>query len=478
VYVSFTPWLAAWIVTAAAVVVLQRRSRLPTSGLVFAYLASLFVIHWVAAAIYALPTYRPLHTPETVLLGFQQSVYAVAAFAVGSAVLAPVWLGRRAPAASSPGTQLPGIGSPVDDSSQKAPSVTPGDIRLALIYIGLGAAAFVGLLTAASRLATITALVAAAEQLFPLGLCLLIWVSWKTGHRRLMFVWVGVALLLPLVTISYEGFASFGVAASIVVASFAGAITRARLLWIVAIVLLAFLGLSFFVTYFRDRAQIRHVVWGGQGYSTRLQQLQTTFVQGFQWFDLGDERSLHSVDQRLNQNYLVGAAVNRLDVNGDFANGTTLVDAAIALVPRVLWPDKPVSAGSGGLVTRFTGLQYATGTSVGIGHVMEFYVNFGTIGVLLGFAVLGCLLTILDVRSAQCLRRGDHRGFALSFLVGVSLLQVGGSLVEATASAGASVVVVLMIHYVRKQRAKRVPPMQPDWARVLGPPPPATALGD
>jgi hypothetical protein len=467
--VSFVPWLLAWLLAAGVVVVARRYSRLPSSGLVVAYLASLFVIHWVGAAVYVLPGYRPLHSPDTVLSGFQQSVYAVGAFAVGSLLLAPrILRGRPAAGANAPSASGGQIASPGGVSLLPDWGSTASVAKLALLYLGIGAAAFVGLLTLLGKVNTVTALVAAAQQLFPLGLCLLCWVSWRSGHKRLLLVWLGVAMLIPLVTISYEGFASFGVAATLVVLSFASSLSRARLMWLVAFILLVFLGLSFFVTYFRDRNQIRQVVWTGQGYATRFEQLQTTFIRGFQWFDIGDTRSVRSIDSRLNQNYLIAAAASRLDANGNYAGGETLVDAAISLVPRALWPDKPVSAGSPGLVTRFTGIQFAPGTTVGIGHVMEFYVNFGTIGVIAGFILLGCILTLLDVRAAQRLRRGDQRGFALLFLVGVSLLQVEGSFVDATATAAASAVVVVVIHFLLGLRRKRSLAMPRESRRPLG----------
>src|ERR1700734_2977948 len=95
------------------------------------------------------------------------------------------------------------------------------------------------------------------------------------------------------------------------------------------------------------------------------------------------------VDARLNQNWLVGAAVNRLSETDAFAHGDTLWDAPLALIPRALWPDGPTNAGSGDLVNRYTDIKFGAGTSVGIGQVLEFYANFGTTGVMIGFALMG-----------------------------------------------------------------------------------------
>ena len=88
----------------------------------------------------------------------------------------------------------------------------------------------------------------------------------------------------------------------------------------------------------------------------------------------------------MNQNQLVGAAVQYLESGyAPFATGDTLIQSALAIIPRAIWPDKPVFAGSPGLVTQYTGIQFAAGTSVGVGQVLEFYINFGSPGVVGGF---------------------------------------------------------------------------------------------
>ncbi|MCP6769100.1 hypothetical protein NL529_30065, partial [Klebsiella pneumoniae] len=85
-------------------------------------------------------------------------------------------------------------------------------------------------------------------------------------------------------------------------------------------------------------------------------------------FDPRNIRQLERIDERLNQNYLVGAAVRHLqDGRVDFAAGSTVSDAALNIIPRALWPDKPIGAGSGDLVAIYTGLEFSKETSVGIG---------------------------------------------------------------------------------------------------------------
>jgi hypothetical protein len=94
---------------------------------------------------------------------------------------------------------------------------------------------------------------------------------------------------------------------------------------------------------------------------------------------------------------------------------------------------------------------------------MEFYANFGTLGVVIGFMIMGVVITTLDWQAGQSLARSDLHGFILWFLPGISLLQVGGQLVEITAGAGASLVAALLVNkYLdrlqRKQTDKVAPP--------------------
>jgi hypothetical protein len=111
----------------------------------------------------------------------------------------------------------------------------------------------------------------------------------------------------------------------------------------------------------------------------------------------------------------------------------------ISLVPRALWPDKPAVGGGGDVVTKYTGIRFAQGTSIGAGQVLEFYVNFGPWGVIGGFLIYGWLLGFMDVAISESLRHGDQRRFLFWFLIAIGLLQPGGNLMEIAASAGAAV---------------------------------------
>jgi hypothetical protein len=77
-----------------------------------------------------------------------------------------------------------------------------------------------------------------------------------------------------------------------------------------------------------------------------------------------------------------------------------------------------------------TGLQLSKSTSFGVGNVMEFQINFGIAGVVLGFILFGYLLRKLDRNAAAKYERGDLSSTLLYFLPAVAMIQPNGSMVE------------------------------------------------
>jgi len=425
--------LLYWMVLMAILAAVRRRWRMPGVGLTFAYLLNLSLIHLVGAAIYILPAYQS-HDPRLTELGFQQSVYGVAAFLVGGIVITPLVI-KKGLLPRATGTHRP-------------------DSRLPKAYIAVGAVSFFLMSTFVSRVPTASAIVASGTQLVLAGFALCCWQAWRDRDVRRLVFWLVMALSMPLMTLLTHGFLSYGATALLTLLIFASTLVQSPWRVSLAGALVVYLGLSVYVSYMRDRDEIRASVWGRESVSDRVDHLLDT-ATSIELFDPAEPLHLQRIDSRLNQNMLVGATVNQLSQTDGYARGETFWDALLALVPRALWPEKPIRAGSGDLVTRFTGIDFAEGTSVGIGQVMEFYANFGTAGVVIGFLVMGVLVTALDWQAAERLARSDMHGFVLWFLPGVALLQVGGQLVELTASAAASLIVALLVNkYLHRLQTK------------------------
>jgi hypothetical protein len=195
-----------------------------------------------------------------------------------------------------------------------------------------------------------------------------------------------------------------------------------------------------FVTYAQQREDIRDLIWyQDAGIVRRLEEV-SKLVTEFQFLDLSDGQQQFALDQRLNQNSLVGMGViaHRQGLSQLWYGATVPL---WVIVPRAIWPDKPSVGGSGDLVSEFTGAEFAEGTSVGVGQVLEFYMNFGMAGVLVGFAGFGFMLMRFDRAMIRALAVGDVNAALKWDLPGLSMLMPLGSLMEILVSLCAALVV-------------------------------------
>ncbi|MEQ1895765.1 MAG: hypothetical protein ABL971_00095 [Vicinamibacterales bacterium] len=392
-------------------------------GLLVAYLLSLAALHWLAPALYLLPWDGEVDLDAT-LEGLRQSTFAIMALGVGAEVAA-----RQ---------EIRTIGTEEVGPDARIPS------RLVNMYLVSGASLYVALFSAGSRLPTVRALVSCGSALMVVGIALKCWNAWQEGKTWRLWSWLGAALGLPVMTVLSQGFLGYGYAAMLMVVTFCISFRQWSWKAVALGLVAAYFGMSVYVTYMRDRDDIRETVWTGENTAARLALLDAA-VSSFEWFDWRNARHIERVSGRLNQNYLVGSAVLYLRQGySEFAKGDTLVQGALAVIPRVLWPDKPIVAGSGDLVSQYTGLHFGEDTSVGIGHVMEAYVSFGTRGVVGSFFVIGLLLVLADRSAAAYRNLGDAGRFLICYLPALGLLQVGGSFVEATATAAGSYAVAIL----------------------------------
>jgi hypothetical protein len=206
------------------------------------------------------------------------------------------------------------------------------------------------------------------------------------------------------------------------------------------IAVFTFLSLSIFVTYFHHRDEIREQVWGGAPLDARIDSVIDT-ARDFVWLDPTNRQHLTALDRRLNQNYFVGLAARRIEQGQvEYLNGFSVWEGLQSLVPRAFWPEKPVYAGSPQIVSKMTGLRLTPTTSFGVGNVMEFQINFGIPGVVIGFLVLGWVIGTLDFKAAVAESRGDLGSVVVFFLPCVAMIQPNGSIVEITGGSVAALV--------------------------------------
>jgi hypothetical protein len=401
-------------------------------GLSLSYLISLGFIHFWGGLIHALSWYHGGEADFT-QLGFDQFAWATTGFALGNFAVAPL-LAKRLPAKESRG--------PVTG--------------LATVALISGVILYGFLRVALSNVPSIGALASCGGSLFIAGVCLFGW----EGLRQRNYVRIGVILfglsLLPFFTIVSAGFLGYGAAAALVVVAFLSCQFRN---WMVSTALLSitiYFGFCTFMTYMRDRSDIRDEMWDEDStFSQRFDRIKKTFTN-FERVNFSDQDQLERIESRLNQNDLVGRSVYMLDLGEvRFAEGETFRQAAISMVPRILWPSKPVTAGSPDVVSYFTGVPFAAGTSVGVGQVMEGYINYGTPGVVVLFVIFATVLGVVDARAVRKLRDGDTLAFIVWFVPGIALLQPGGSLVDVGATTAASIVLVQLLKIPFALRANK-----------------------
>jgi hypothetical protein len=405
------------------------------------YVLSFGTLHVLAPALALLPWYD-FPAVELTAAGLRESVFAMIAFAAGAEIAA--FLKRQ--------------GEPWPATEWVTRHALSGQAITIYLLVALFLFGIVSPL--AGQLPTIGAIASTGSTLLAVAVALKAWnarVTHRNGHAVL---WMVSTIAFPLITVIAQGFLGYGFAATLIVFSLMASFSRPGWKTVVGTILLAYAGMSVYVTYMRDRGDIRSVVWGGATFEDRWDQLDAT-ISNAEWFDLTNLAHLDRIRVRLDQDFLVGAAAAHLeDGNVEFAYGSTIVAAAVAIVPRALWPDKPIVAGSGDIVSIYTGIRFAEGTSVGVGQVLELYINFGTAGVIGGFLVIGLLVTYIDRTAAAHLTDGHADRFLLWFLPGLSLLQIGGALSEVVATAGASLVLAHIVNRFAAHIAGR--PHRPD----------------
>jgi hypothetical protein len=255
--------------------------------------------------------------------------------------------------------------------------------------------------------------------------------------------WLFILGLYPTLMLLLGGFLSYGSVVAMIVLSAVAVTARSAFRVTIGTLALTFIGISVFLGYFQNRNQIRDAVWGGESTEARVEASMGA-VKDVEFFDPANPAHLWALDARLNQNYFVGLAAARIESGrSEFLYGRTLWEGALSIIPRALWPDKPIKAGSGNIVSEMTGLMLSKETSFGVGNVMEFHINFGIPGIVAGFLILGFAIGRLDRRAAEKEIEGDLSKALLYFLPCVAIIQPNGSMVEILGGAVASVAAAL-----------------------------------
>lgn len=428
-------WIILFVV---CLVVTYRRKN--TVGLTGAFLMTFLSNHWLASALYAFPR-STLYSPSIVAAGLRLSLLGMAGFTLGVLVLAPIATRGH------------------DHKVVTPPS--PGQINRDLprqiwVYFLIGSASL--FLAALLRSRVLDVIMRESAKFAILAAFLFLYMKIRIGDRSTWIYLILIIILFASAGLIYGGFISYASVTAISLVMFYLSYSKFDLKNVIFVLLMIYIGLSALVAYLGNREEIRARIWGGQDLASRLEVVWDT-AQQFEFFSIENPKHFYLMDIRLDRNYFVGRAVDNLDSGiVEYAGGQTLINAILAPIPRALWPDKPRISGSSEVFSQYTGIEENPTTSSGMGILFESYINFGSIGVVVSFALYALLLSIFDAGARRNLAAADYASAAIWLLTGYELIDPIDYL-AGVAGAAVSVFIFLKIFYtfvwpVIQQRAQ------------------------
>lgn len=429
-----TALLLLWLMFLIALVTLAIGQRRDGGALTLGYFLSMSLLHVPGALVYLSPD-ADMRGREPTEVGFQITLIGLAAFVAGA-----VWSRLSAKSVVN---------------IKPTPAVAKILNILGWRMLAIGSIGFFVLLPISTLVPSSTVLVSSLSTALVIGMWLRLYSAAVRSDRHSAGMTLAMLPMLPLATVVTGGFIGYGINWAISVISFQWLISRRRIWFYLGAPVACVLGLSLFVAYMGERALIRDLVWEQKAsFSSRFERVGEVFTK-LRLIDLSNPTDRYVLEQRLNQNVLVGLGVMRYRRGSvQLAYGSTL--KLWAFVPRAIWSDKPAVGGGRSVVTDFTDVKFVEGTSVGAGQVLEFYYNFGLPGLLVGFLALGFTLMRLDIAIMGAFSAGDKRRILLLAMPGLTLLQPGGNLLEiAVATVGALIAAHLILLFERHAQQKR-----------------------
>ncbi|MFV9507627.1 MAG: hypothetical protein AB4911_24005 [Oscillochloridaceae bacterium umkhey_bin13] len=270
------------------------------------------------------------------------------------------------------------------------------NLRFAMLCLGLSVAIY-ALTPAVYAIPTFRAVWSNLYSLLPLGLLAVLLVCQISRNYAPLII--AFLIFIPVALSSAVNTGHIGVGGSfmfqlLLVATFAlGIRVRTLPLFAIGTIILT----SLLVGWLASRSLIRSGELSQYGQIDRIE----IFVREFAYispFELTPEQVQEMVRMRVDMTDLLASQVFYQPRFEPYANGTTIInELAASLVPRFLWPDKPSIVGGSAFVTRFTGMTFAEGTSVGLPYQFELYANGGVPVVIVGLFILGWLTARLEL---------------------------------------------------------------------------------
>lgn len=156
---------------------------------------------------------------------------------------------------------------------------------------------------------------------------------------------------------------------------------------------LAAVGFIFLLLVQSVKSEYRQYAWSGKGsgFGLYMDLLKEHITQPELYLD---ETYLFPIVNRANQGMIIGKVMDYIPARAPYAGGETVFKTvAASFVPRLLWPDKPISGGKYNM-ERFTGF-IIEGYSMNISPLGEAYGNFGVDGGVVFMFFYGLFFSVI-----------------------------------------------------------------------------------
>ncbi len=136
--------------------------------------------------------------------------------------------------------------------------------------------------------------------------------------------------------------------------------------------------------------------------------------------------------RRISHTWLFTHVVSKSPAEVPFWGGETYKPLFTAMIPRAIWPDKPLEITGGRFGKRYDLLEPTSLTSLNLPWHIELYANFGSLGVVIGMALIGAFLALLDKLLNAPGRRELEMGIGLGILIPLTFQDSNFSLMVGT----------------------------------------------
>ena len=327
------------------------------------------------------------------------------------------------------------------------PWVTPGFIYFAL---GLGTIATIATPFVLFTVPTVGTAVDLLASWLKIGLIAAVVLFKKRGVIRPLLIAIALFVPAALINALRSGHSPFSIDAIICIALIATCLNRVTVWSFVKLFVYMLPCVYLMFAWMASRNVIRSGALEQFSMQERAARFTNAFVDDLFNVEVTPYDTQNLLFERIDMSDLLAQEAGFEDSptgEDQFRYGGTIVDGLYSVVPRALWPDKPIVAGYADFVGRYTGVARNDTTSVGVPEQFELYANGGAPAVIIGMFILSFLCARLERfityydRSLHVLMPGLM--FLMAFSNGIEQIML--VLASALAGAGASFAVARVI---------------------------------